>query len=114
MKSSGDLTQFREAATRLGPVDRETALAMLRETRAGALLAGVRGKGPFDAEAAAEAIAALSRFGAATRGLLSAVEVNPLIALEQGQGAVGVDVLWVEMAPPVTQEAPVVEPAGGG
>ena len=105
---------FREAATRLGPVERETALAMLRETRAGALLAGVRGKGPFDAEAAAEAIAALSRFGAATRGLLSAVEINPLIALEQGQGAVGVDVLWVEMAPPVTQEAPVVEPAGGG
>src|SRR5439155_4163569 len=78
---------LREASTRLGPVDRETALAMLGETRAGALLAGVRGAGPFDAEAAAEAIAALSRFGAATRGILAAVEINPLIARARGRGA---------------------------
>ncbi len=82
-----------EAALRVGPVDVEAAADMLRETRAGALLDGFRGAGPFDLDAAARAIAALSAFGAATHGLLAAVEVNPLIVLPRGGGAVGVDVL---------------------
>ena len=105
---------FREASTRLGPVDRETALAMLDETRAGTLLAGVRGKGPYDAAAAADAIAALSRFGHAARGVLAAVEVNPLIVLDKGRGAIGVDVLLEMIPDPVTQNAPVGQPATGG
>jgi acyl-CoA synthetase (NDP forming) len=62
-------------------------------TRAGAVLDGVRGAGPFDAGAAARAIAALSAFGAAIHGQLAAVDVNPLIVFPQGSGAVGVDVL---------------------
>ena len=82
-----------EAALRVGPVSTETAAGMLRETRAGAVLDGFRGAGPFDLGAAARAIAALSAFGAATHGLLAAVEVNPLIVLPRGGGAVGVDVL---------------------
>jgi acetate---CoA ligase (ADP-forming) len=84
---------LREAAIRVGPVSAETAAAMLRETRAGALLDGFRGAGPFDFAAAARAIAALSAFGAATHGLLAAVEVNPLIVLPGGGGATGVDAL---------------------
>jgi hypothetical protein len=84
---------MREVSVRLGPVDRDTALTMLHETRAGQFLAGVRGQAPFDAEAAADAIVALSRFGAATRGLVAAVEINPLLVLDRGRGAVGVDLL---------------------
>jgi len=84
---------FREASMRIGPVDRQTALEMLNETRTGTLLAGVRGRGPFDLEAAADAVVALSRFGAATRGIVSSVEVNPLMVLERGRGVVGVDVI---------------------
>jgi hypothetical protein len=74
-------------------VDARAAAAMLAETRAGALLRGLRGQGPWDLDAAADAIAALSRFGAATAGILAAVEINPLVVLEQGKGAVGVDVV---------------------
>ena len=55
------------------------------------LLAGFRGRGPYDPKAAARAIAALSRFGAATIGKLASIEINPLIVNENG--AVGVDVL---------------------
>jgi hypothetical protein len=84
---------FGEVSVRLGPVDRATALEMFSETRAGVLLRGVRGRGPYDAEAAAEAVAALSRFAAAAQGVLAAVEVNPLVVLEKGRGAVGVDAL---------------------
>jgi acyl-CoA synthetase (NDP forming) len=82
---------MKEASLRLAPVSVEEAAAMLDETRAGELLAGVRGRGPFDVAAAAEAIAAFSRFGAALAGDLAALEVNPLIVLPRGQGAVGVD-----------------------
>ena len=84
---------LREARVEMGPVTAEEARAMLDATRAGTILRGVRGKGPYDIDAAAEAIAALSRFGAATRDTLAAVEINPLIVLEKGRGAVGVDVL---------------------
>ena len=81
---------------RLGPVDEAEAVAMLQETPAGRLLQGVRGKGPYDAAAAARAVVALSRFGAATVGILSSIEINPLIVHETG--ATGVDVL-IEAAP---------------
>jgi acetate---CoA ligase (ADP-forming) len=79
------------AALRLSPVDIDEAHAMLRETPAGRMLAGVRGQPPFDIEAAARAIAALSRVGAATLGRFASIEINPLIVHEKG--AVGVDVL---------------------
>ena len=82
-----------KAAVRMGPVDEETALAMLDETVAGKLLRGVRGKGPWDIGAAAKAIAAFSRFGAAHIDSLAELEINPLIVGAKGRGAVGVDVL---------------------
>jgi acetate---CoA ligase (ADP-forming) len=80
-----------EVAVSVGPVDVAEAKAMLGRTKAAKLIGGVRGAGPFDMEAAAEAIAAISRFGAAARGTLDAIEVNPLIVLPKG--AVGVDVV---------------------
>ena len=49
--------------------------------------------GPFDIDAAAAAIAAISRFGAATIDSIVAVEINPLIVHAFGQGASGVDLL---------------------
>ena len=90
---------LREARVEIGPVTAAEARKMLDATRAGTILKGVRGKGPYDIDAAAEAIAALSRFGASTMGTLSAVEINPLIVLEKGKGAVGVDVLLEPVKP---------------
>lgn len=87
---------MKEASLRLAPVSVEEAAVMLGETKAGELLAGVRGRGPYDAAAAAEAIAAFSRLGAALAGDLAALEVNPLIVLPEGQGAVGVDAAFEE------------------
>ena len=84
---------LREAAIRVGPVGLETAVAMLRETRAATLLDGFRGAGPFDLDAAVRAVVALSAFGAATQDVVAAVEINPLIVLPRGAGAVAVDVV---------------------
>jgi len=80
-----------QASVRRGPVDEDGARAMLHETAAARLLAGVRGKGPFDAAGAARAIAALSRFGAARRDALATLEINPLIVGRQS--VLGVDIL---------------------
>jgi acyl-CoA synthetase (NDP forming) len=82
---------IKQASIRLGPVDEKEAVIMLQETPAAKLLAGFRGKGPYDMSAAARAIAALSRLGAATIGKFASIEINPLIVNENG--AVGVDVL---------------------
>ena len=84
---------LKESSARLGPVDQATAKAMLDETRAGQMLRGFRGQGPYDIDAAAAAIAAISRFGAATIDSISALEINPLIVHAAGEGATGVDLL---------------------
>ena len=79
-----------KVSVRRGPVDRETADAMLDETAAGMLLGGVRGRGPFDRKAAVEAIVALSRVGAMLH-VAATIEINPLIVT--ASGALGVDLL---------------------
>jgi hypothetical protein len=86
----------RRPSVRVGPVDPATAREMLAETAAMTLLRGVRGRGPFDLDAAADAISALSRFGDATQEIFAAIEINPLIVLERG--AIGVDVLLEPVA----------------
>ena len=85
---------IRQASVRLAPVDREAALAMLDETPAGRLLRGVRGRGPYDIEAAADALIAFARLAHAAGDALRAIEINPLIVLEQGKGVLGVDVVF--------------------
>lgn len=84
---------FDQASVRLGAVDPPTAREMFSETLVGRLLAGRHGRRPLDAEAAARAVAALSRFGVGMRGVLTTVEVNPLMVFGEGGGALGVDVL---------------------
>lgn len=80
-----------KASVRRGPIDRETAAAMLDETAAGTLLDGVRGRGPFDRKSAAKAIVALSHVGAMLHGVAATIEINPLIVT--ARGALGVDLL---------------------
>jgi acyl-CoA synthetase (NDP forming) len=82
----------KSSAVMLAPVGVEEACRMLASTRAGAVLDGLRGKGPYDRAAAARAIAALSHFGLATQGVIESLEINPLIVLEQGVW--GVDLLF--------------------
>ena len=84
---------LKESSARLGPVDQTTAKAMLDETRAGQMLRGFRSQGPYDIDAAATAIAAISRFGATTIDCISALEINPLIVHAAAEGATGVDLL---------------------
>ncbi len=85
---------IRQASIRLAPIDRDTALEMLDETPAGRLMRGVRGRGPCDIEAAADALTAFARLAHAAGDALDAMEINPLVVLERGKGVLGVDIVF--------------------
>jgi acyl-CoA synthetase (NDP forming) len=68
---------------------------MVRETRGAALLAGFRGAPPADLDALADAIVRLSHLACDLRNEIAAVDVNPLMVLPAGQGAVAADALVV-------------------
>lgn len=78
---------------RLLPVDAAGAESMLRQLKGFRLLHGYRGAPRADVPAAAQAIAALCTAVLAGASELREVEVNPLLVMPQGQGAVAVDAL---------------------
>lgn len=67
----------------LGPVDRETALMMVKKLRGAVILGGFRGKPPVDVTAAADLIVKLSAFAAA-HPEISEIECNPVAVLPTG------------------------------
>jgi succinyl-CoA synthetase beta subunit len=84
-----------DIAMRLLPVDETEARTMLLELRARTLLGAFRGRAPRDVDAAARAIAGLSRMFLDHRGALTELEINPLIVLGEGEGVRAVDVRFV-------------------
>ncbi|MCY1201388.1 Protein lysine acetyltransferase Pat [compost metagenome] len=82
---------LKDVSFRLAPFGRDVALEMIREIKGHALLQGARGAPPCDVGALADALAALSRFAHARRADFSSVEINPLLALPEGQGALALD-----------------------
>ena len=84
---------MKDACHRLLPVDAAEAEAMLRSLKGFKLLDGYRGAPKADVAAAARAIAALGEAVLAGGEALREVEVNPLLVLPEGKGAVAVDAL---------------------
>jgi acyl-CoA synthetase (NDP forming) len=82
-----------DTTLRLGSIDEDEAGGMLTETRIGALLDGYRDGMSFDLAAARSAIAAVSRLMAAAPPEVRVLEINPLIVLPAGHGAVAVDLV---------------------
>src|SRR5215472_3682249 len=84
-----------DAASLLLPTDRESVARALHRLKVMKLLKGYRGKPAGDIEAAIDAIMAIARFADAHRDRLVELDVNPLMVLPQGHGAVAVDALIV-------------------
>jgi acetyltransferase len=85
---------LKDVAFRVAPFDRAEALAMIGETHAGKLLAGLRGQPPADIDAVAGVIERVAQL-ALDHPQIQEIDVNPLIAYPAGQGALAVDVRMV-------------------
>ncbi|MCM8735547.1 acetate--CoA ligase family protein [Azospirillum sp. A1-3] len=94
LAAGGVLTEiYRDRALRLAPVDRATALEMIGEVKALQALAGYRGRPAGDLGAVADALVAVSRLALLDDVTVLEAEINPLIVMADGQGAVAVDAL---------------------
>ncbi|WP_337188554.1 acetate--CoA ligase family protein [Phenylobacterium sp.] len=81
------------------PVTADQARDMILSLRGAPLLLGARGRPRCDVEAAAAALAELSRFIAAHADQYREIEINPLMVREEGRGVVAVDALIVARSP---------------
>jgi acyl-CoA synthetase (NDP forming) len=89
---------WRDTALRLAPLDEADAWAMVRELRCYPILAGARGRAPYDLAALTRTLLALSDLAVALGPRLRAVDVNPLLLRIEGRGAVALDAL-VDLGP---------------
>lgn len=93
--SGGILVEvLQDTAHHLAPVDVSTARRMVLGLRGGALLEGYRGAAPADIDAVASAIAGVSAMLTELPEVRE-IDINPLVALEQGKGSVALDCLLV-------------------
>lgn len=84
---------MKDVSHRLLPVDETNAKSMIRSLKGFPLLDGFRGKPKADIDAAAKAIAALSAAAMSADIRVREIEINPLLVLPEGRGAVAVDAL---------------------
>ncbi|HZF06567.1 MAG TPA: acetate--CoA ligase family protein [Patescibacteria group bacterium] len=88
---------MRDVAVGVPPLDLAEARAMIGGLRGSALLRGARGRPPADVGALADALVRLATLADAQRERVRALDINPLVVLEEGRGVVAVDWL-VELA----------------
>lgn len=86
---------LKDVALQPAPVDESQALAMLRSLKAFPLLDGARGRAKADVQAAARAVAALSRFAVRHADSVAEIDINPLVVLDAAKGAFALDALLV-------------------
>jgi len=85
---------LQDLAMRHAPIDRETALAMLRELKGYAILDGARGRPRLDVDALADTLVKISVL-ACNEENLKELDVNPIFVFEQGKGVKAVDAVVV-------------------
>ncbi|MFM9446099.1 acetate--CoA ligase family protein [Streptomyces acidiscabies] len=84
-----------DTAVRVPPFGETQARDMLTDLRGRALLDGVRGRPPADLDALVEVILRVQRMSLELVDDIAELDINPLIVLPRGQGAVALDALAV-------------------
>jgi acetyl-CoA synthetase len=91
--AGGILTELlKDSATLILPASRSEIEGALRSLKVWKLIEGFRGKSG-DQNGVIKAVEAVAAFAEAQRGLIEELDVNPLLVLPPGQGAVAVDAL---------------------
>ncbi|WTJ96707.1 acetate--CoA ligase family protein [Streptomyces sp. NBC_01537] len=86
---------LRDTAVRIPPFGDATARDMLGELRGARLLDGVRGAPPADVDGLVDVILRVQRMAMELGDSLAELDINPLMVLPRGQGAVALDALAV-------------------
>lgn len=86
---------LRDTAVGVPPFGEEQARDMLAGLRGRALLDGVRGRPAADLDALVEVVLRVQRMALELSDQLAELDINPLLVLPQGQGAVALDALAV-------------------
>ena len=86
---------YRDASTRLAPVDEAEARQMIGEVKGLATIRGYRNLPLGDVAALAGAIAAFSALAHSAFADVTEAEINPLLVKQEGEGVVAVDGLVV-------------------
>jgi len=91
--AGGILTELlKDSATLILPTSRPEIERALKSLKVWKLIEGFRNRSG-DQEGVIKAVEAIAAFAEAHRGLIEELDVNPLLVLPQGQGAVAVDAL---------------------
>ena len=77
------------------PLTRGDAEEMLASLRGARILDGVRGRPRADRSALVDVLLAVSRLGAEAGGAIAELDLNPVVVLPEGRGAVALDALVV-------------------
>ncbi|NDW02268.1 MULTISPECIES: acetate--CoA ligase family protein [unclassified Salipiger] len=80
-----------DVALRACPFGPETAREMILSIRSAAILQGARGQAPADIDALAQMLSRLSVFAAGAGERLVSIDLNPVLAMPEGQGAFALD-----------------------
>jgi acetyl-CoA synthetase len=88
---------WKDTTRLLPPWTADNVESALRRLTCWPLLDGFRGKRPADVPALVAAILAVTSYAQKHRDSLLEMEINPLIVLERGRGAVAVDALLLEL-----------------
>lgn len=97
----------RDVAFAAPPVSPDKARDMLNRTRVSRLLTGYRGAKPRDAEAVVRGLVALGRIAVDLGDAIESIDINPFVALVQGQGATALNALVVLRYRPAISSAPI-------
>jgi acyl-CoA synthetase (NDP forming) len=96
LAAGGVLTEiYRDRSLRLAPITLETAHEMIGEVKALQALAGYRGRTKGDLDAVAKMLVAVSQLALLENVTVIEAEINPVMVLPEGQGAIAVDALMV-------------------
>lgn len=100
---------LKDVVFRRCPFGADVAEGMIRSIRGAPLLLGARGRRKVDVTALADMLARLSAFAAAAGDRLRSVDLNPVFAMPEGEGAYAVDAV-IEVATASLGHSMVQEP----
>ena len=93
------LELFKDVAFSSPQIDLASARAVIETTRAATLLKGYRGGGARDIDALARSMVGLATLSRELGDVIAEVDINPIVVMPQGRGAIALDGLVVLQPP---------------